>query len=395
MALLVHSWGDEDAEWVRRLNEIDPGLDVRVWPALGDGAEIDMLIVGSVPPGMFAKLPSLKAIMKLGAGVNNILDDPDRPEGVPVARLVDPNLARDMTHWAIHALLHFHRRMPEYDAMRDRREWANLGATDPSDTRVGIMGIGAIGGAVAREMARLGFPVSGWSRSPKAIEGVTCYHGRDGLDDFLAVSDFMLSVLPLTAETEGIIDKSLIAKLPRDAVVANMGRGGQQVEEDILAALESGHLYGCRPRRLPPGTLAAGKPILGPSQGPDDPACVWIRSAGADGRSGPGELPPSPGRRTSAQCRGYGPRLLTQGAEGRGGGQLPPPEPPSRRGRPSSIFIQEIASLPKKWRVGCASSGSSRQPTLNEIRSGFLSNWKVSCEPQSGQKPRAAKDEDL
>lgn len=265
MALLVHSWGDEDAEWVRRLNEIAPEIDVRVWPDLGEGAEIDMLIVGSVPPGMFARLPNLKAIMKLGAGVNNILDDPARPVGVPVARLVDPNLARDMTHWAIHALLHFHRRMPEYANLRERREWVNLGATDPENTRVGIMGVGAIGGAVAREMARLGFPVSGWCRTPKAIEGVTCYHGRDGLDEFLAVSDFMLCVLPLTAETEGIIDETLIAKLPRGAVVANMGRGGQQIEEDILAALESGQLSGAaldvfRQEPLPPESPFWGHP---------------------------------------------------------------------------------------------------------------------------------------
>ncbi|MDA0704253.1 MAG: glyoxylate/hydroxypyruvate reductase A [Proteobacteria bacterium] len=244
MALLVRSENHDDEEWARRLREHDPEIDVRIWPDLDKPEEIDMVLVAQVPDGLFGQLPNLKAIMKLGAGVNNILDDPHRPEGVPLARLVDPLLVVEMAQWAIYALFHFHRRVPEYAALRERRDWTNLGATDPEDTRVGIMGIGAIGGDVAREIAHLGFPVSGWSRTAKRIDGVRCYHGWDQLDDFLSVSDFMLSVLPMTPETEGIIDKDRIAKLPRGAVVANIGRGGQQNEEDILAALDSGHLSG-------------------------------------------------------------------------------------------------------------------------------------------------------
>jgi glyoxylate/hydroxypyruvate reductase A len=244
MALLVHSENHDDEEWARRLREHDPDIDVRIWPDLGKPDEIDMVLVAQVPEGLFAQLPNLRAIMKLGAGVNNILDDPHRPAGVPLARLVDPLLVVEMAQWAIYALFHFHRRMPEYAALRERREWVNLGATDPEDTRVGIMGIGAIGGDVAREIAHLGFPVSGWSRTAKRIDGVRCFHGREQLDEFLGVSDFMLSVLPMTPDTAGIIDRKTIAKLPRGAVVANMGRGGQQVEADILAALDSGHLSG-------------------------------------------------------------------------------------------------------------------------------------------------------
>jgi glyoxylate/hydroxypyruvate reductase A len=191
-----------------------------------------------------ASLPRLRLIQSLGAGIDHLLADPELPREVPIARLVDPSLSRQMVVYVLLAALDHHRDMGAYRAAQARSEWQPVLPQDPTACRVGVMGQGAIGGAAAQAFAALGFDVAGWSRSAKTILGVAGFHGADGLGIFLARSDILICLLPLTDDTAGILDARLFAQLPQGAYVVNVARGAHLVEADLLAAIDSGHLSG-------------------------------------------------------------------------------------------------------------------------------------------------------
>jgi len=257
MALLFYSKVDDPVEWTAALKRAEPLLDLRVWPEIGDMDAIDAALVWRPPTGLLASLPNLQVIFSLGAGVDHVFADAELPAEVPVVRLVDPALTSQMVEYVLLAVLHHHRRMDEYGAFQARGEWRQLPAADTAVCRVGVMGLGEIGSAVARALAGLGFSVAGWSRTPKALDGVESFCGADSLTRFLARSDVVACVLPLTPETTGILDALAFAALPKGAYVVNAGRGGHLVEDDLIAALGRGHLSGawldvCETEPLPP-----------------------------------------------------------------------------------------------------------------------------------------------
>ncbi|QPC43857.1 glyoxylate/hydroxypyruvate reductase A [Kaustia mangrovi] len=246
MAILYLISGWQTDHWVSAMRELAPERDVRLWPDAGALSEIDYVLAWKPLTGVFKTLPNLKAIFSLGAGVDAIMADPDLP-GVPVARIVDPDLTMRMTEYVVlHVLMH-HRQQRRYDAVQARREWRPLDQPPANAVRVGIMGLGALGRDAAEKLRDLGFDVAGWSRSPKRVEGVACFAGDDGLKPFLARTDILVCLLPHTPETEGLIDRKLIAGLARDGAIEgpaliNAARGKLQVEADILAALDDGTL---------------------------------------------------------------------------------------------------------------------------------------------------------
>jgi len=243
--------------WREELTRRLPDLDFRVWPeAVGDPAEIEVALVWGAPRGELGRYPNLKAILSLGAGIDRMLEDPDLP-AVPIARMVDPSLTRTMAEYVLLAVLRHHREFDRYEREQRARRWAYAFPPHPGERRVGIMGLGELGAAAAKLVSGHGFAVLGWSRSPKAIDAVTSYAGRDELPTFLHRSDILVCLLPLTAETRGILDAELFAGLPHGAYVINVGRGEHLVEHDLLAALGSGHLAGAtldvfRSEPLPP-----------------------------------------------------------------------------------------------------------------------------------------------
>ena len=237
--------GDDPHEWIGHLRAHLPDLEVRLWPEVGERDDIEFALVWHPPPGELRRCRNLKVIFALGAGVDDVLDpDPYLPSDVPVARLTDASLSRQMTEYVIYTVLHFHRMMPAFAQMRSERRWVTLPSTEPTDRRIGIMGAGVIGAAAARHLTRFGFDVLGWTRRPKRIENVRCFHGREQLEAFLAQTDILVCVLPLTAQTRGIINAETLAALPSGACLINVARGGHVVDSDLLAALDSGHLAG-------------------------------------------------------------------------------------------------------------------------------------------------------
>ena len=244
MALLMKTDTDRGPWWRAEFAKTLPDLEFRIYPATGKIEEIEYALVWKPPHGLLKSLPSLRAIFSLGAGVDHVFADPQLPEGVPIVRLVDPQLTRQMTEYAVLHTLRFHRQAPGYEAQQRERVWRELPQKQTAERRIGVMGLGEIGGAVARALVGFGFEVAGWTRSPKAIDGVENYAGRTRLAAFLARSDILICVLPLTSDTTDILDARAFAAMPRGAFVINIGRGRQLVETDLLAAFMSGQIAG-------------------------------------------------------------------------------------------------------------------------------------------------------
>ncbi|MET3391043.1 glyoxylate/hydroxypyruvate reductase A [Variovorax sp. 1140] len=221
-----------------RLHRID--TEVQELDALG---EIDAVVCWSPPPGLLARMPRLRLVQSVGAGTDHITRDPALPD-VPVRRIVDPDMADGMNAYVAWSVVHGQRHMGSYLESQRRAAWEEAPIEPPRHHRVGIAGLGVLGQSVARALLAIGYRVRGWSRSPKSDlpEGIEAFHGDAARAEFLAGCDTLVCLLPLTDDTRGILDASLFAQLPRGARLVNAGRGAHLVQEDLLAALESGQI---------------------------------------------------------------------------------------------------------------------------------------------------------
>ena len=246
MSIVVAMRGMDPEPWIEQLRARLPGRDI-AQPERADLAQVRYAVTWKHRPGLLARCPNLAAIFSVGAGVDHVFADPDLPD-VPVVRVVDADLTGRMSEWVVlHVLLH-HRQQRMYDWQQSEKLWSD----DPlqpaaRDVRIGIMGMGVLGQDAARKLKMIGFDVAGWARTAKALPGIETFSGKEELGLFLARTDILVALLPLTPDTRGIIDAGLIRKLARDGrlggpILLNAGRGGLQVERDILACLDDGSL---------------------------------------------------------------------------------------------------------------------------------------------------------
>ena len=242
MAILFKSTPTATARWRPFLTTAWPERELRFWPEIGDHAAIDYALVWHPEPGLLASLPSLRLIVSLGAGVDHVLRDPALPTGVPILRLVDPYMTRAMSEYVALQVLRLHRQDVDYRTQQNAGEWRERDQKNAEERTVGILGFGTLGQDAGRKLQALGFDVAGWSRSGRDVPGFATYAGAAGLDAMLARSEILVSLLPMTPETEDILDGRLFARLPRGAALVNAGRGRQLVEADLLTALDSGQL---------------------------------------------------------------------------------------------------------------------------------------------------------
>jgi glyoxylate/hydroxypyruvate reductase len=232
--------------WTTPLAEIAPDLKLAVDTRDAYKPEdIDYVLSFRPAPGFLATLPNLKAVFSLGAGVDGFLADKDYPRKVPLVRFVDHTLSREMAQFVVmHVLIH-HRQQRYFDQAQKDAKWRQtIPPRRTEDTRIGILGLGEIGQLAGERLRDLDFPVSGWSRSRKTVDGIKSYAGASELDAFLASTDILVCLLPLTPDTRGILNNATFAKLPNGAFVINVARGGHLIEPDLIAALDSGHLSG-------------------------------------------------------------------------------------------------------------------------------------------------------
>lgn len=243
MSILVVSPGRDPKVWVRELRLQLPDEEVHAWTEdlEIDKEKVDFAISWKHPFGIYKEYPNLKVIASMGAGVDHITGDPEIPEDIIVTRIVDEQLTVDMSAFVL-ALIMSYLKNISYHHCNDT--WEPKKYLRIEDVHVGILGLGTLGGGLAKVLRKNDFKVSGWSNSEKKMEGVSTFHGKDQLSEFLKNTNILVCLLPLTPETDSILNKDLFKKLPKGSYVINVARGEHLVEGDLLEMVKEGHLRG-------------------------------------------------------------------------------------------------------------------------------------------------------
>lgn len=234
--------------WLAGLQQHLPQARLRQWQP-GDNKPADFALVWHPPVDMLAGRTELKGVFALGAGVDSILSQlqthPNMlAEGVPLFRLEDTGMGQQMQEYAVSQVLHWFRRFDDYQLQKQQGRWQPLADYRREDFTIGILGAGVLGAKVAESLMTWGFPVRSWSRTRKEVPGITSYAGTEELGDFLNGTRVLINLLPNTAQTQGIINKTRLEQLADEAYVLNLARGVHLNEADLLSALESGKLKG-------------------------------------------------------------------------------------------------------------------------------------------------------
>jgi D-3-phosphoglycerate dehydrogenase/glyoxylate/hydroxypyruvate reductase A len=208
-----------------------------------DPRRVEALLAWRLKPGMLPRYPGLRVLCSTGAGVDKLMVA-DLPPALPVTRVVDPLQAVQIAQYVVACALRFTRELPRYEAQQARAQWLRHPVRLPEACRVGVLGLGAVGQAIARAFAPLGYAVAGWARRPRELPGVQVFAGREQLGALLARSDILVNALPLTPDTRALLDRGTLGVLPRGALLVNVGRGEHVVEPDLRALLDGGHLAG-------------------------------------------------------------------------------------------------------------------------------------------------------
>lgn len=255
MAFLYKADPVRGAEWAELFVRKMPEMPFRIWPDIGDPSEVRYLAAWQPPEDLATRFPNLEVLFSTGAGTDHV-DYSVIPETLPVVRMVECGIVNGMVEYVTLAVLSIHRDWRTYLDQQREKNWTAHRVRPASSRRVGVLGLGVLGRAVLESLHGFGFSCAGWSRSPQQIEGVECFAGADGLQQFLTRTDILICLLPLTDSTRGILSKLLFDKLQRGAIVINVGRGGHLVQDDLLQALDEGKLSCamldvCEPEPLP------------------------------------------------------------------------------------------------------------------------------------------------
>jgi glyoxylate/hydroxypyruvate reductase A len=257
MRILLYRGDGVTDPWVSDFAAAMPQAETVVWQEGAEIAPCDYAVLWAPTPKMLAQLSEVKAVFLMGAGCDALLKLGDALPPVPIIRLGDAGMGVQMAEYVAHAVLRYFRRFDEYDKQARRGVWSQLPQPAKEDFTIGVMGMGKLGMRVIETMRYFGFPVRGWSRTPKAVAGVECFAGPDALDEFLGGSRVLVCMLPLTPDTANLLGRRRLCRLPRGAYLINVARGGLISEPDLLTLIRSGHIAGAtldvfRNEPLPP-----------------------------------------------------------------------------------------------------------------------------------------------
>jgi len=239
--LVFYSLCDSFEEWQTLLAPRLPGVRICREDEVSDPDSVLYALVWKPPQGFFDRFRNLQLVVNLGAGVDALAGRNDLP-AVPITRISDPDMSRMMASYVLFAVLRYARDIPAFERAQREHRWHYVHPRRPSSVRVGVLGLGELGGYAALELARQGFDVRGWSRPPKQLPGVTCEHGTHSLDAFIASSDILVVMLPLTPHTEGLLSAERLALLPAGSCFINVSRGALVDQTALTEALASGRI---------------------------------------------------------------------------------------------------------------------------------------------------------
>ncbi len=243
MALLICAPDRSNQQLAHDLSERLPNTDIRIWPEIGRPEDIVFAVLWKHPKDLLSQLPNLKAVSSLGAGIEHLVDDPTlASKAVPVGRMAGPKLALDMATWLIGRVVADWRVFDEHTHHQSQQRW--VPETPRATPVIGILGMGQMGGQAALSFSQLGFQVLGFSQSGHGPKTIPVWSGDAGLEHVASQSDYLICLLPLTPQTQGILNKTLMASMKAGSVLINVGRGGHLHEQDLLDALSKG-----KPRR--------------------------------------------------------------------------------------------------------------------------------------------------
>ncbi len=244
--ILVAVTGWDVEPWLAALRQAAPEREFVTEADGADDPSIKYAVVWNQHRGSLSSLPNLEMIFSMGAGVDHVLNDTSLPD-VPIVRIVSPDLTMRMSEYVVWQVLDHFRNGPAYRSQQNEGIWRELPQPAANAVTVGIVGLGVLGMDAARILRSIGFSVCGWSRTQKLIDGIACFSGDTGLKQLLSQSDIIVVLLPLTSKTKGLINREFLDSMKQETpiggpVLINAGRGGLQIEADILAALNNGRL---------------------------------------------------------------------------------------------------------------------------------------------------------
>lgn len=238
MSILLVSKKRDFTALESHIHSIDPDIDVQIWPAVPHPNRVQMAVAWNQPKNIFSALPNLKAITSLGAGADHLIYDTTIPESVTISRMVIPSLKVQISDYVLMSVFNIIRHTRTYFDQQNHAEWTEHQPLDKNGLRVGIMGLGELGAETAKKLVKNGFLVSGWARSEKDISSVRTYTSGQ-LDTFLKDVNILVCLLPLTPETDGVLNLESIKKLKQPAFIINAARGEHLVDEDLIYALDT------------------------------------------------------------------------------------------------------------------------------------------------------------
>ena len=244
MRIQLYRGDGETGAWAEDLARALPGAETVGWQEGETLPACDYAVLWNPAPALLPQLAQLKAVFLMGAGADAILKFGDALPSVPIVRLGDTGMAAQMAEYVAYATLRYFRRFDEYEEQARHGLWAPLPAWAKEEFTVGVMGLGKLGLRVVETMRSFGFPVRGWSRTPKDLRGVDCFAGMEALDAFLSGTRVLVSLLPLTTETNNLLDRRRLSTLPKGSYVINVARGAQLAEADLLTLIRAGHIAG-------------------------------------------------------------------------------------------------------------------------------------------------------
>ena len=258
--LLMNPIAGSPEDWVEAFAGPLPDLEIRVWPDLGDPADIEYLAMGRPELDDLPDLPNLKLMLTMLSGVDGILQHPKLPN-TPLVKGEPEEGDPSMTEYALTLILSHHRQMPTYRQQQREHDWRPLAQKWAEDQRVGFLGYGVMAKPVAELLSKMNFDVAAWTRTPKPDAPIKVFHGEEEFDDFLARTDIAVCLLPVTPQTIGVLNKDAFAKMPEGASVINLGRGVHINADDMIAALDRGQLSAATLDVTVPEPLPADSPL--------------------------------------------------------------------------------------------------------------------------------------